>query len=225
MSASEIKTFIQYIAPIIRAEADRRGYRICSTVIAQAIIEGRYGTSTLARPPFFNHFGLKCGTTWKGRSVNLKTKEEYTPGTLTTIKDNFRAYDDDIAGVAGYYDFISTKRYANLKYAADYRQYAEYLNADGYATSSTYVQSLCDTVKKYNLWTWDDKEVSSERYFPKCSENHTSITQALDEIGVDSSKANRKLIYNANFTDVYRYTAKQNMSMLILLKQGLLIKP
>ena len=87
------------------------------------------------------------------------------------------------------------------------------------------MQSLCDTVKKYNLWTWDDKEVSSERYFPKCSENHTSITQALDEIGVDSSKANRKLIYNANFTDVYRYTAKQNMSMLILLKQGLLIKP
>ena len=62
-------------------------------------------------------------------------------------------------------------------------------------------------------------------YFPKCSENHTSIAQALDEIGVDSSKANRKLIYNANFTDTYRYTAKQNMSMLILLKQGILIKP
>ena len=224
MSASEVKSFIQYIAPIIRAEADRRGYDICSTVIAQSIIEGRYGTSTLAKV-YFNHFGLKSGTTWRGKSVNLKTKEEYTPGTLVTIKDYFRVFDNDIDGISGYYDFISTKRYANLKYAKDYRQYAEYLKQDGYATSSTYVQTLCDTVKKYNLYTWDDKEPSTEKYYPKCSENHTSIAQALDEIGVDSSKSNRKKIYNANFTDTYRYTAKQNMALLVLLKQGMLIKP
>ena len=223
MSASEIKSFIQHIAPIIRAEADKRGYKICSTVIAQAVIEGRYGTSTLARV-YFNHFGLKCGSSWRGKSVNMKTKEEYTPGTLTTIKDNFRVYDNDYDGVAGYYDFISTKRYTNLQFAADYRQYAEYLKMDGYATSSTYVQTLCDTVKKYNLYTWDDK-VDTDRCFPKCSENHTSIAQALEEIGVDSSKSYRKEIYNANFTDSYRYTAKQNTSMLILLKQGILLKP
>ncbi len=74
MSASEVKAFIQHMAPIIRAEADRRGYKICSTVIAQAIIEGRYGTSTLAKV-YFNHFGLKCGKSWHGKSVNLKTKE------------------------------------------------------------------------------------------------------------------------------------------------------
>ena len=62
-------------------------------------------------------------------------------------------------------------------------------------------------------------------YYPKCSEYHTSIAQALDEIGVDSSKSHRKAIYGANFSDPYRYTAKQNMSMLILLKQGKLLKP
>lgn len=223
MSASEIKTFIQHIAPIIRAEADRREYRICSTVIAQAIIEGKYGTSSLAKN-WHNHFGLKCGSSWKGKSVNLKTKEEYTPGTLTTIRDNFRAYDDDFQGVAGYYDFISTKRYANLKNAKDYRQYAEYLKADGYATSSTYVQTLCDTVKKYNLWTWDDKTITTE-YFPKCADYHTSIIEALEEIGVPSGKGYRKSIYYVNFSDQYRYSAKQNMAMLILLKEGKLIKP
>ena len=68
-------------------------------------------------------------------------------------------------------------------------------------------------------------KVDTDRYFPKCSENHTSIAQALEEIGVDSSKSYRKEIYNANFTDSYRYTAKQNTSMLILLKQGILLKP
>lgn len=62
-------------------------------------------------------------------------------------------------------------------------------------------------------------------YYPKCSENHVSISQALDEIGVDSSKSNRKKIYAANFTDSYHYSAKQNTAMLILLKQGILLKP
>lgn len=223
MSASEVKAFIQHIAPIIRAEADRRGYKICSAVIAQAIIEGRYGTSTLAKV-YFNHFGLKCGKSWHGKSVNLKTKEEYQVGNLVTIKDNFRVFDNDFDGVAGYYNFVDTKRYANLKFAADYRQYAEYLKADGYATSSTYVQTLCDTVRKYNLYTWDDTDITG-KYYPKCSEKHTSIAQALDEIGVDSSKSNRKLIYNANFSDTYRYTAPQNTAMLTLLKDGKLLRP
>ena len=222
MSTSEIKAFIQHIAPIVRAEADKRGYKICSTVIAQAIIEGKYGTSTLAKV-YFNHFGLKCGSSWRGKSVNMKTKEDYGAG-LVTIRDNFRVYDNDFDGVAGYYDFISTKRYANLKFAADYRQYAEYLKADGYATSKSYVTTLCDCVIKHNLYTWDDTDVTG-MFFPKCSPDHTSIVQALDEIGVDSSKSYRKKIYNVNFSDTYLFSARQNTAMLALLKDGMLLKP
>ena len=221
-SASQAKAFIDHIAPIIRAEADKRGYAICSTVVAQAIIEGAANTSLLASR-YHNHFGLKCGSSWKGKSVNMRTKEEYTVGNLVTIKDNFRVYDSDEEGVAGYYDFISTKRYANLKNAANYKQYAEYLKADGYATSSTYVNTLCSTVKKYNLYTWDD-DVHKE-YYPKYTGNSDSIIEALDSLGIDSSRDHRKDIYIRNFMDDYRYTAKQNTAMLILLKQGILIKP
>ena len=222
MSASEVKAFIQHIAPIIRAEADRRGYKICSTVIAQAIIEGRYGTSTLAKT-YHNHFGMKCGSSWKGPSVNLKTKEEYTPGQLTNTRANWRVYEDDFQGVSGYYDFISTKRYSNLKYAADYRQYAEYIKADGWATSSSYVQTLCDTCKKYSLWQWDD--ATKPEYFPMYEGNSDSIVEALEELHCPSTRAYRKEIYVANFSDQYRYTASQNMAMMVLLKQGALIKP
>ena len=221
-SSAQAKEFIAHIAPLIRNEADIRGYKICSTVIAQAIIEGAAGTSVLAKT-YHNHFGLKCGKSWKGKSVNLKTKEEYTTGTLTTIKDNFRVYDDDSSGVAGYYDFISTKRYANLKNAANYKQYAEYLKQDGYATSSTYVSTLCNTCKKYNLYTWDE-DVKHE-YYPKYTGTTDSIIDALDSLGIDSSRQNRKNIYISNFTDDYRYSAKQNTAMLILLKQGVLIRP
>lgn len=154
-SSAQAKEFIKHIAPMIQGEAKQRGYKICSTVIAQAIIEGAAGTSVLAKT-YHNHFGMKCGKSWKGGSVNMKTKEEYTQGNLTTIKDNFRTYASDEAGVSGYYDFISAPRYENLKTATTYKEYAERLKLDGYATSSSYVNTLCNTVVKYNLAVYDE---------------------------------------------------------------------
>lgn len=157
-TSSQAKNFIANIAPLMQAEAKKRGYQIVSTAIAQAVIEGAAGTSLLARQ-YHNHFGLKCGKNWKGASVNLKTKEEYKVGTLTTIKDNFRAYPNDAEGVKGYYDFINTSRYANLKTATTAKQYAEYLKKDGYATSSSYVNTLVSTVSKYGLEKYDGEKV------------------------------------------------------------------
>lgn len=221
-SSADAKAFIEYIAPMIQREGFARGYSIVSTTIAQAIIEGACGKSGLAK--YHNHFGLKCGKHWKGASVNMKTKEEYTPGTLTDIRDNFRAYPDDQSGVEGYYDFISTSRYANLRDAKTFRQFAGYLKADGYATSSTYVNTLCNTVIKYKLDRFDEPNIHKD-YYPAYTGNSDSIVEALNALGVDSSAENRRAIYNANFTDTYTKSAKQNTAMLILLKQGILIKP
>lgn len=147
--------FVKTIAPLIVAEGKKRGYKVFSTVIAQAVIESNYGQSKLSAG-YNNFFGLKCGSSWKGPSVNMKTKEEYKVGTLTTIKDNFRAYSSVEEGVKGYYDFISTKRYANLKNAETPLQYAQYLKMDGYATSSSYVNTLYSTVTKLGLARYDD---------------------------------------------------------------------
>lgn len=151
---SRVEEFINMIAPLIISEGKKRGYSVFSTVIAQAIIESNSGKSILGYK-YHNYFGMKCGSRWKGKSVNLKTKEEYTVGTLTTIKDNFRVYDSIEEGIKGYYDFISTKRYANLKESKTYVEYAENLKADGYATSSKYVNTLCTTVDAYNLTKYD----------------------------------------------------------------------
>lgn len=151
---SKVEEFINMIAPLIISEGKKRGYSVFSTVIAQAIIESNSGKSILGYK-YHNYFGMKCGSRWKGKSVNLKTKEEYTVGTLTTIKDNFRVYDSIEEGVKGYYDFISTKRYANLKESKTYVDYALNLKADGYATSSKYVNTLCTTVVAHNLTKYD----------------------------------------------------------------------
>ena len=151
------KQFINEIAPIIVEEGNKRGYKIHSTIVAQAVIESRYGQSTLGSR-YHNYFGIKCGKLWLAAgkpAVSLKTKEEYSIGKLTTINDYFRVYPDMESGVIGYYDFINTKRYANLKQAVTYRQYAEFLKLDGYATSSSYVNTLCNAVEQYGLTVWD----------------------------------------------------------------------
>lgn len=153
--------FVNYIAPIIKRIGNEKGYKIVSTTIAQAIIEGGYGRSLLASK-YHNHFGMKCGKGYTGKGVSLKTKEEYTPGQLTTITDAFRIFDNDeegIGGKGGYYSFISAKRYANLKTAKNYKEFATYLKNDGYATSSAYVNTLCNCVKTWNLEKYDTDAV------------------------------------------------------------------
>lgn len=151
----QINDFIKTIAPIIQEYAKKNGYKIASAIIAQACLESAYGLSGLSAN-YYNYFGLKCGSAWKGKSVNLSTKEEYTKGTLTNIKDNFRVFDNMAAGVAGYFEFISTTRYKNLKTAKTPQEYLERIKADGYATSSTYVANNMALIEKYNLTKYDD---------------------------------------------------------------------
>ena len=158
------KEFIAQIAPIIQKYAKQYGYKVVSAVIAQACVESGYGRSSLAKK-YNNLFGLKCGSGWKGKSVNMATNEEYTAGTLTTIRDNFRVYDNMDDGVKGYYEFIQYPRYANLRSATSARQYLEYIKADGYATAYTYVNTCMRVTMQYNLEAYDNiPEVISVSY-------------------------------------------------------------
>lgn len=153
-SSAQAKAFINEIGYIIQEEAKDRGYKVCSPIIAQACLESNYGASMLSAR-WHNYFGMKCGSSWKGKSVNLTTKEEYTQGQLTTIRDNFRAYDSMEDGVKGYFDFINTKRYANLKNATTPREYLEFIKRDGYATSSSYVNSNMNVISRHDLERFD----------------------------------------------------------------------
>lgn len=218
---AEAEKFIEYIAPMMVAEAKKRGYSIVSTSIAQAIVEGAAGTSTLAKV-HHNHFGMKAQKGYKGEYVRMRTKEEYQEGHLVTIYANFRKYPNDESGIQGYYDFLSYKRYANLKHAKDYKQFAEYIRADGWATSFTYRDNLIEKVERYNLTRFDNTHIE---YFPKYADTTLSIVIALESIGVDSSFLYREKIYAANYSDKYKGSEKQNLAMLAKLSKGQLIKP
>lgn len=148
--------FIEQVATYVRKYAATFGICVHSPVIAQAILESGWGKSKLAST-YHNYFGLKCGTKWTGKSVNMTTQEEYEPGTLTTIKDNFRVYDSMEEGVKGYFEFIQLARYQNLWGITDPKKYLETIKSDGYATSSDYVQNNMRLIEQYNLTQYDKK--------------------------------------------------------------------
>ena len=148
--------FIEQIAKCVKKYAYLYGIEVHSPIIAQAILESGWGKSGLASK-YHNYFGLKCGSSWKGKSVNMATKEEYKVGTLTNIRDNFRVYDSMEAGVKGYFDFINTSRYANLKGVKSPEEYVRRLKADGYATSSKYVDNVMRVIRDNKLTRFDDK--------------------------------------------------------------------
>lgn len=153
--------FIEKIADCVEKYAYLYGIEVHSPIIAQAILESGWGKSGLASK-YHNYFGLKCGSSWKGKSVNMATKEEYKVGTLTNIRDNFRVYDSMEAGVKGYFEFINTKRYSNLKGVTSPEEYVKRIKADGYATSSTYVDNIMRVIRDNKLTRFDRKKAGGK---------------------------------------------------------------
>ena len=152
--------FIESIAYYVQQYAPKYGIKVHSPIIAQAILESGWGESKLAYQ-YHNYFGLTCGIGWTGKSVNMATWEEYTPGVKTNITQNFRVYDSMAAGVEGYFVFIQYPRYKNLKGVTDPRAYVERIKADGYATASNYVSAVMNIITGYNLEQYDRKTVEA----------------------------------------------------------------
>ena len=146
--------FINNVIPVIVRVAKEKGYKYPSAIIAQAVCESAWGTSGLSSK-YFNFWGMKCGSSYKGVSVNMKTKEEYKVGTLKTISDNFRAYPNIEAGVRGYFDFIQMTRYQNLKQATSPEDYITKLKLDGWATSSSYINTLTNILNTNGFKKFD----------------------------------------------------------------------
>ena len=146
--------FVEQIAKYVKKYAYVYGIEVHSPIIAQAILESGWGKSTLASK-YHNYFGLKCGSRWKGKSVNMLTKEEYKVGTMTSIRDNFRVYDSMEDGVKGYFEFINTSRYSNLKGVKSPEEYALRIKFDGYATSSKYVDNIMRVIHDNKLTRFD----------------------------------------------------------------------
>ena len=155
LQQEEQAAFIGKIAPLIVKYAAERGYKCVSAAIAQACLESRYGMSGLAA--YHNYFGIKCGGSWKGTSVNMQTMEEYTPGVKMPIKDDFRAYSDMETGVRGYFELLDYPRYKAVRQQETPEAYLTEIKAAKYSTSSAYVANNMNVVRAHDLTEWDKR--------------------------------------------------------------------
>jgi len=120
---------------------------VCA-IVAQSCNESNWGRSQLSSQ-YFNHWGMKCGSHWTGKSVNMETHEETPAGTIK-VNSDFRVYDSFELGVVGYFEFIQASRYLNLRDCRGSQDYLQTIKDDGWATSSTYVSDIMKIVNQIN---------------------------------------------------------------------------
>lgn len=132
-----------------------------SVMMAQAILEssskyGIAGGSTLASL-YNNHFGIKADKAWKGKKVNLKTREVFS-GKDVLIGDYFRVYDHPEQSFRDRNEFLlknSNYRKAGVFTATSPETQADALQKAGYATDPKYASILKALISKYNLKALD----------------------------------------------------------------------
>ena len=153
--SSKMKTdcFISMVAEKLLMLAYKNGYHVCSPIIAQSILESGWGKSDLS--DVYNYFGMKANARWHGDYVEMVTQEEKPDGTRYTVTAKFRKYNSLMAGLQGYFEFISIDRYNPLRSATDYTTYCNALKECGYATSSSYANSLIRIIEQYKLDRYD----------------------------------------------------------------------
>ena len=162
-----------------------------SPIIAQAILESASGTSELAIRAN-NYFGLKFRAGRCPTCIGIYEKigsEQNKDGSYISTSMQWCKFADMEGSVIGYFDFINTPNYANLKGVTDPRTYLENIRSDGYATSLKYVDKVMAVIDKYNLIKYD-KEVNIMGYtnsplvaYTKLSPNHSGQrTHSIDRI-------------------------------------------
>ena len=131
------------------AIAQMRKHKIpASITLAQGILESGSGNSFLARSSK-NHFGIKCGSHWKGKtSYHDDDKENECFRAYSRVKDSY--LDHSIF-------LTSNQRYAFLFELKqnDYKAWAHGLKKAGYATNPHYADRLIQLIEEEKLYLFD----------------------------------------------------------------------
>ena len=156
---TEQQAFIDNVAPIVQKYAPQFGIKVCSPIIAQAILESGWGTTDKAK--YHNYFGIKY---YAGRvscssgQFYSQSSEQRPDGSYYPVYCQWCAFADMDQGIKGYFQFLMnspTHNYDNLKGITDPHRYLEVIRADGYATSLKYVENVYKRITDYNLTQYD----------------------------------------------------------------------
>lgn len=202
------ESYIKKYKSIAIKEMERTGVP-ASIKLGQGILESNGGQSTLARKAN-NHFGMKCGTQWKGKTYFLEDDDYDANGRL--IKSCFRVYKNAKDGFVAHSDFLRDPR-KDYRYGflfdldpRDYKAWARGLKKAGYATSPTYADKLIGVIESYKLYQYDTMSDGKSEDEPSETLSEEQILAAKSRIKVngidvaiaDGSKTIRDIALNQN---------------------------
>ncbi len=153
------QTFINIIAQQAKSVADANDLYV-SVMIAQAIIESGWGSSTLSKAPNYNLFGIKGS--YNGQTVYMSTLE-YLNGQWVTKNEPFKKYPSfaesfaDNAATLRNVSFQSGVYYYSGAWKSNtksYRDATAWLTGR-YATDPNYASKLNSTIEMYRLTRFD----------------------------------------------------------------------
>lgn len=156
-STLDQEKYIKRFKDVALREMERTGVP-ASIKLAQGILESDSGKSDLARSAK-NHFGIKCGSQWKGDEYYKKDDDYDENGKL--IKSCFRQYRNADASFVAHSEFLRDPR-KSFRYGflfrldpTDYKAWARGLRQAGYATNPRYPELLISIIERYNLQQYD----------------------------------------------------------------------
>lgn len=126
-----------------------------SITLAQGLLESGAGSSVLAQQAN-NHFGIKCGRSWYGRTI-LRDDDQKN--------ECFRVYPRVKDSYEDHSDFLLQQRYSFLfdYKITDYKSWAKGLRTAGYATDPKYPSKLISLIETYKLYQYDDNSYRESR--------------------------------------------------------------
>ncbi|MFN0035177.1 MAG: glucosaminidase domain-containing protein [Saprospiraceae bacterium] len=140
-----------------------------SIVLAQGVLESSAGTSDLATIAN-NHFGIKCGGNWNGKTYKKQDDDRDRDGNL--IESCFRSYTSVEESFVDHGQFLRDPR-KSTRYGflfnldrTDYKSWARGLQSAGYATASDYADKLINLIERYKLYEYDTPGAKPTPTFP-----------------------------------------------------------
>ena len=149
LTQTQTEKYIETIKDIAISQSASFGVPV-SIIMSQAIIESQSGQSKLARLAN-NHFGIKCGSGWEGKSF---TKDDDKPAECfrkySSLKESFEDHSRILTNRDRYKFLFSYKK-------TDYKSWAHGLKKAGYATNPKYAQVLIKYIERYKLYKYDSE--------------------------------------------------------------------
>ena len=179
--------YIDNHSEIAMSEMIRTGVP-ASIKLAQGMLESDWGRSDLATEAN-NHFGIKCGGKWTGRTFYKSDDDTDKNGKI--IESCFRSFDSTYDSFIAHSDFLAdpkkSYRYGFLfeLESTDYKKWAQGLRKAGYATDPNYPKKLIQIIEKYELYKFDDENRSQ-----LASSNSTE--KILKTVKLDSGSSTTK---------------------------------